>query len=407
MLESQRSITQFYQYVSEGILFYFLLFPFIHISELEVNFWFYTLLILVSFPCFKVASLRNVTIAPFALAVSVVIAAAIFFLGFPISIAILATSVLVWRFLAHEQEPNQGNELIILLSSILFVFVEVMITYEHSLVFALMLQFIIVLFGHLIAHFYQVPQNERKKGKKSLYRGLLLFIFGAIVMILALRPVRWMVESVWLSITGLFLQGVKGFLFTLESMGLDVSNIQPIDEKPMIEINRQVEEGTKENHEKLIADDNQISEVSQVIEWGSIIAIVIIAMTVIFVMNRKRKQSVEMESGALPVHYSLISEKELQEDKGKRSMFWRSKGEGDIRIQFYKFEKFAHKKGYGRKMSESVEEWFNRVQFNFVQTDLYQKVRYGETQLNDREKERFFEEIKQLRTEIYNRTERR
>ncbi|UOR11784.1 hypothetical protein [Halobacillus amylolyticus] len=408
MLESQRSITQFYQYVSEGVLLYFLLFPFIHISELVVNFWFYILSLLLSFVCFKVARLRNLTFAPFVLAVPVVVAAAIFLFSFPVSIAILATSVLVWRFLVHEHEPNKENEAIILLSSIVFVFVELMVTYERVLVYALMFQFIVILFGHLIAHFYQVPQNERKKGKQSLYSGFLLFISGATVVILALSPVRWIVESVWLLITGLFLQGVKGFLFTLESVGIDVSNIQPIDKKPRIDMNNQFEEeGTKENLEKLIPDENQVSEVGQVIQWGSIIAIVIIVTIVIFVMSRKRKQQVEEKSNTPSVYYSSISDEELQENKEKRSLFWRSKETGAVRKQFYQFEKFANKQGFGRKKSESIEEWFSRVQFNVVKTDLYQKVRYGEAQLNESEKERFFEEIKQLRTEIHNRIERR
>ncbi|WP_163526769.1 hypothetical protein [Halobacillus ihumii] len=404
MPKSQKLLTQFYQYISEGILVYFLLFPIIQISELTVNFLFYALIILFSFLCFKVASLGDVTFAPFILGTLVVAIVAIFLFEFPISIAMIISVILVWRFLAHEHEPNKENQPIILLSSILIVFIEVLLSYENILIFALILQCSVILFGHLMAHYYQVPQRERKKGTRNLVSGLVLFIAGTIMVILALSPIRWLVEKAWFLASGLFLKGVKGFLFTLESVGVDVTNIKALDEKPILELNGQMEEGKNENFKNLIQEENRVDEVSQVIEWGSLFLIALTIIIVIFVMSRKRSQPAEEDRAAQHVYYSSLSSETLRKNESRTPTFWRSKRTDPVRREFHRFEKFSNKKGYGRKVNESIEEWFKRQNFSVARTDLYQKVRYGQAKLNEYERKRFFEEMKELRTDIENRT---
>ncbi|WP_079526986.1 hypothetical protein [Halobacillus hunanensis] len=407
MPKSQKLMTQFYQYISEGILVYFLLFPIIQISELTVNFLLYALIILFSFLCFKVASLGNVTFAPFILATPVVAIVAIFLFDFPIPIAVIMSVILVWRFLAHEHEPNKENQPIILLSSILIVFVEVLLSYENILIFVLILQCSVMLFGHLMAHYYQVPQDERKKGTRNLINGLVLFIVGTIMVILALSPIRWLVEKAWFLASGLFLQGVKGLLFTLESVGVDVSNIKALKEKPILELNGQMKEENNESSKKLIQEENRVDEVSQVIEWGSLLLIVLTIIIVIFVMSRKRRQPAEEDRTAQHVYYSSLSSETLQKKESRAPTFWRSKRADPVRREFHQFEKFSIKKGYGRRVNESIEEWFKRQNFSVARTDLYQQVRYGHAKLNENERNRFFEEMRELRTDIENRSKGR
>ncbi|WP_053219877.1 hypothetical protein [Virgibacillus senegalensis] len=67
------------------------------------------------------------------------------------------------------------------------------------------------------------------------------------------------------------------------------------------------------------------------------------------------------------------------------------------------FELFAAKIGFGRKRFESIEDWFRRIDLKESDTELYQRVRYGEEQLEEEKIAQFRDEIEVLRVRLQER----
>ncbi|WP_237458668.1 hypothetical protein [Pontibacillus yanchengensis] len=76
-----------------------------------------------------------------------------------------------------------------------------------------------------------------------------------------------------------------------------------------------------------------------------------------------------------------------------------------VRQLFFDFEAFAHKKGFGRKQSETIEDWFERLDAPYADGALYQKVRYGEETLTENEVKTFKEDLSSLRTALSNKSQ--
>ncbi|MFB4169277.1 DUF4129 domain-containing protein [Virgibacillus sp. JSM 102003] len=74
-----------------------------------------------------------------------------------------------------------------------------------------------------------------------------------------------------------------------------------------------------------------------------------------------------------------------------------------MRRKVRKLEQKAYTNGLGRQPSETIEEWFSRLNLNPSYLNLYQKIRYGDKTLTHEEKERFVHLLDELMTKFKKR----
>ncbi|MEH6936469.1 DUF4129 domain-containing protein [Bacillus sp. JJ664] len=163
------------------------------------------------------------------------------------------------------------------------------------------------------------------------------------------------------------------------------------------------EEELRQNLDKIPQTHKGNSFLSEIPSWSWLLIFILICIVVGIYLYKFKFIKVEQTLQQSPLEIDQLSFKENR--KIKRRFFNQSAPSEHIRKLIFQLQKFALKHDLGRHEHETLNEWFQRAEFQQHQDLLhaYEQVRYGNGKLEHNEK--YYEkEFQTLKKEIKDRT---
>ncbi|QTM99220.1 hypothetical protein ERJ70_07840 [Sediminibacillus dalangtanensis] len=387
------TITRIYQFISEAIVIYLLAVPFLWVFHLEYSFWSYFLLV-----CIQAVTGLLIMRVTAILAALIVLGAAItamagFILHVPWPAAVITGVLLCWRFIKHQEDADHQHEKAILGLSFFMLSGYLLLSTDITFLAIGLVQFLLILSGFLLRNVFSM-EKDRGFGVYIVSGTIGIFAAAGLVIALLYNGAR----SIYLFAGGLFSSLAGGAMAAL---------LSPFDLEPNLEKTERNGNETEQNQgaEDPLPDRPEqfngeaIDRVFHIVEWVVIIGALAIIVWIILKVYRKRVQMETVDSSKPMVTYEVLSDQDKQ--KGWRLLKRRKPQIDDtVRQLFLEFELFAAKRGLGRERFESIEDWFQRIGLQVNDTELYQRVRYGEEQLEEDKIAEFREGIAELTSRL-------
>ncbi|MCA1011129.1 hypothetical protein [Halobacillus halophilus] len=399
MISGNKLTVMSYQFVSEGLAFFFLLFLMGRWSwiSLQVPLLPFITVIILSLLFFLGSSKLSSSFVPFII-VAVLVAGIAAVMGVPLVFSLMLSGFLVWRYLLHEQEPDRENERFILLFTTITAFVCMLFFAQTEIIIILALQYGVIILGYFFSHYIEVSKSDRKKGKKKLVILLFGFFAGASILSALFQPLRLFITGSWQAVSMVFLKGIQGFFFIVELTGIEVSEIEP---SATFNQDQESSEMLRDSNEPLSSADSEPSQqLTEAAQAGTVILLIIGIILVLYIMYRLRNNKSTDPIDKQMLTYKSYDLHYTDEEHESDWRFRRSPADGPVRKQFLQFERYAQKCGYGRKYNESLQNWFDRIGISAENLHLYKKVRYGNEQLSNEETSLFYDEIRKLKKQL-------
>lgn len=303
---------------------------------------------------------------------------------FPIVLSIIIPILLIWRYIRIRELANENQEVKYLKVTFLLSVLIFLVTKEVGVLLFTLLQLTILFVGYTSSHFTQIPTNQRKglNVKLSVYF-LFTFSVSAAVIYFVFDYARFFIFKSWDILSGLLI-GVLGFLTQVLNF-INLPDYDPplIQEETVIEGEENVQDLIQGSHSPLIVDHT--------ITFLIITALVIVCF-IIYLVYRTYKSKFTVESGSRTKKSHVTYEKSGNKSSGKslsRRLFKKKSNKHlhPVRKLVYHFEQEAEKVSKGRRPSETIEEWFSRINIA-IDFNAYEKVRYGEYDTNKKEVEK-------------------
>lgn len=356
------------------------------------------MLMIVSISVYTIIGSRTKTYLPISI-VSVIIGIAAFtILDYPWIISGLIMLFFGWRFISHEREADQQHLFLILVVTLLLMMGAVFASPSFTFFFMGILQFVLLIGFSIIQSQWHNGKNLNKKGVLQQ-----LALFGSIsaVIVLAFWAVYPVLQFIY-QIVGIVLARIGGIgIGVLDRfVDLEIKEETGQNKSNLLEIGKQAE---KMN----MADDPEVYQDGNAVELMLIILILLATIALIFVGIKLARTLVEKETISKLTVSSHVSNFDEQQSHIAKSTYRTAKPNNRIRREFYMFELFCHKKGYGRKRGETIEEWFARIELPIDKIKAYFLVRYKNQIISDDEIKKFNYNIRGLRSTLQDRQKHR
>lgn len=374
MHNQNKRIKYMFHFFSEAIILFLLILPIIHFYYNQELYWEY--LFVTAFLCIFYSFFINwLTDNIFYLAFTLIPFALFYITGFPLGLSLLLALILTWRFhmILYELTDPEFKYLIITASLTLLMLL--LIGSNHLMVY-LFLQFFILTIGFSLSH---LQGYVRQYFLYALY--LVAALIAGAFLIYFLHP---LVYRLWDGIvaviaftTGKFVGIFEGFQFTFEW--------------PEQEQNEQVLEQEKVTELPLIL---KFITPGLIVFMISLVIFAIIGMIILWKVIKKDKGRFKKTTYAKQKHLSTPLKNHFQPQHVVhlvRSLF--KKPSHPVRKMIFDFERKAAMLGKERYRSETIEEWFERLDIE-ASSDVYQMIRYGDKHVDEREILIFIQQIK-------------
>ncbi|ALX47215.1 DUF4129 domain-containing protein [Lentibacillus amyloliquefaciens] len=374
------------QLFSESILFYFFLIPIFAVSQKPIPFWSYLLITGLCIILFDLSLRISKNYAVYIPVILLIFCLMYYILHYPLVVVLLWIIFITWR---HNKGPSD-NQMTVLVLTMLMLFIGIIFFNYSNLVWMAIFQILITgggYWGHLMTE-TEIP-NKPMRTSLTLGVFLLLLLAGA-ALIYGFYPfVTRLIGITFSGIGALFEYTVLGIAGTADKLGVDFRFLQDMVDDETI---KQAATKFGENMDELSEQTDKTSSYNggiDMINWWTILLVVMAIIAVTIFLYRKKfagNNTVEKHgSNDSPISTSPI------ESAPKGSQLFRDRAlftrpNDPIRKKVLKFEQQAHRKRLGRNPSETIEEWFDRLNLNPAHLDLYQKVRYGEKNLTKDER---------------------
>ncbi|MCT2535709.1 hypothetical protein NC661_06435 [Aquibacillus koreensis] len=391
-MEANLLITRIYQWLSEMIVFYFILLLLFFLANETFSLVLYLSLTIGSITTYTLVGKHSNKFGPIVITTFLIACCAYFLLHYPLFISLLVAIVFCWRYIAHQEIANHNHQIILFVLTFMIVMGILVFSNDTGVIFLVLLQFFVLVGGATFSNYFIENQNNRFNKKAILFLLSSPFIVGTLLWLL-FDFIRWVyvfLGKILVTIT------TWSFLLLDEWIHLDMSSYE--DEQRKLKDNM---EGNltrfQQNEMNPVATANEvnITEISYWILNSFLIILVVIASFVIFRKIMHREIATEKN-----VYATISKLPALQTQDKAKFPFVVKKPNNMIRKEIFDLEKFSHKRGCGRKRGESLTDWFKRLQLPLEGIDLYQNVRYGNKQISKEEEAQFKEQMKKIRFQM-------
>lgn len=312
-----------------------------------------------------------------------------YFLGLDLISAITCASFLFFRmktFLVDSSfwlEERETFQIVVYCSSLVILFFGWIASYLYMNVLYGMTIGFTILFS--LGRFLQ--QAVHKNPFKNIYG-----LFGALSIAFILA-----------AIVTVFIPMIKMALFKLLNgviyiIGFIVSPLFNLIEKNQLQPKIKGEkEELRLNLDKIPQTQKVNSSLSEIPSWSWLFIFILICIVIGIFLYKYKFVKVEQHIQQSPLDVEQRSFKENK--KRKRRFFNHSAPREHIRKLIFQLQKFALKHDLGRHEHETINEWFQRAEFQQHQELLhaYEQVRYGNGNIEHNEKyyENAFQSLKQ------------
>ncbi|MFA1819120.1 hypothetical protein ACDX78_02755 [Virgibacillus oceani] len=387
MQNNHPNLTYAYHFLSETIILFLLVLPFLHHRFIWVPYGSYILtavVVCIVFSIlakFTVSYLWYILLAPF-------LFMAFYLLDYPLVLVILFTGVFIWRYIdiRNEEAINRENNYMLITLGLIVVN-SILIQDSRIFIYPFIL-FAIVIFGYIISHLVVVPKGERKQFDKRLsVYFICLLAAGAGLLFLLYDGIRFIIVT-----------SFQGILDTIASVIAGLAGLFSFFEPQEMEIMEEDPEAGGENPAAEYWDGTEGRSLIEVITPYVLMAVslLIVIILVLWIWkNRysrfdkiKQNESVSYSSEELDLHSPSSSFSQW-----RNRLF--NKPVHPVRKMVYQFERTAAKHQMGRRRSETIEAWLKRIGM-VVDFNVYQKVRYADADVSESEAKELKEKIKKM-----------
>ncbi|MBR7794721.1 hypothetical protein GT022_01525 [Agaribacter marinus] len=393
-------MTKYYQLFYEGILLYFILVPFFVQSAFPVPSWSLIIaVVLLIIIQTTLSKFMNNQIF-FIVSISINWAILVLIFSYPILISLAFSLYMTWRFFKHQQVPDAQNQIHIITWLAFFFLIDSVWFFDTTHFWMAAVLLFILIAGYVSSHI----QASQQQSLSSLQYIVGIFIAISIIsvtlffMFYGVVPV---ISFLWFGISQVIV-----FIGTIFANGIDIAGFDP----------EFFQNNKKENYEEMVAkmaeEDNPFEALKNLAAdggqssypWLWLIGVTLGAILVIslFLYYRKKPVFTYKQENIPPFTSTPLDSKEKNANKKKGRFLtpFRTNSLDQVRQQILKFEKKAQKKGIGRKPTETIEEWFQRLGVQHAPLYLYQAVRYGGNHLTDKERKTFEAHLQKLQSDL-------
>ncbi|SET35345.1 hypothetical protein SAMN05216389_109130 [Oceanobacillus limi] len=369
-------ITHAYHFLSEAILTFLFILPVMYFHYQVTPYWVYLgivigiAIVFSSYAWLKWKQLPYILTAP-------IIFIVFYTIGYPIGLSLAFAGLLTWRYIAIRSEMHINRENLYIIMSILLGTGIMIFVRDGQALMLVFVQLLIVMIGNISSHAAKIGKGDKKDFNRQFWGGFLGFFLAITTLIyLFSDEIRTLFIRSYQVIT-------NGFIEMVTSLASEVV--------PDIELGDFVEYSDNEQQldtmEEAELGESIFNEVSlfgsiYIIITGIIICLVLI-MLVLFIKSRFTFKEPEEEK---KVDYHKTEEKLTRYKSHERRLYRKrmKKIDHPVRKMIYRFEHLAAKHGKGRHPFETIEEWLSRIGYS-VDLYVYQKVRYGCMEVNEKE----------------------
>ncbi|GAB3803096.1 DUF4129 domain-containing protein [Virgibacillus kimchii] len=387
-------LTYAYHFLSEMIILFLLVLPFFHHRFMWVPYGNYIVIVLIVciifsiLAKFTVSYLWYILFAPFLFTV--------FYLwDYPLILTILFTGVFIWRYINIRREEaisRENNYILITLG--LIALNSILIQDKRIMIYPLLL-FVTVIFGYITSHLMVIHKSERKELDKKLsvyFLGLLAA--GAGLLFLIFEGIRFIIVTAFQGILDIIGGIIAGFAQLFDFL----------EPQEMERMEEELQEGG-ENPAAEYWNEMEGQSFIEVITPYVLIAIALLFLSIlIFWIWKNRHNRFKKVEKNDSVSYS--SEEMAPQSSTSSFARWRNsflkKPDHPVRKMVYQFERTASKHRRGRRQFETVEDWMERIGLAADFT-IYERVRYGEADVSEKEVNQLKEQIRKMEKELKER----
>lgn len=360
-------------FISEAILIFLLIVPFMH-SYFQwipyVNYFVIIGLLCLLFSMYTYYSLH--------LWIFILTGTALFFtfhlLNYPLLVNLFVSFLLTWRYLIIRGQPRDKSMFNHPVITSLLIVLLISITDDHRLLYLIGVQFLLV----LISHFFKGFGSLDVKPFLSIFSVL---FFGALSFLLLFSPIL----KLWELVRNTFFLGIGRFVGLFDFV--EEHKFQP----------REPENIAFTEREEEFSKESSILEPLSVFFSGYLgitLFIVIGGMVLFIFLLRKRLGKFSYRKDDMEAPHVSTSKLPLTSKFSLKKMM--HKPAHPARKLVYEFEREMLKLKKGRAGSETLESWLNRIGLK-TNLAIYQKVRYGEEHISPKEIQELQREIQGLR----------
>ena len=394
------NLSKLLRLIPEGILFYFILVPIFTVSQMRYPFWSYLVIVMITLFLFDAGVKLTKSYLVYLPILLLGFAFAVYGLGYPVAIAILLLGYLFWREWTFEMSGVENNRLILFTLTTVLLLIEVMFFYNDNLIWMGAVQAIVVISGYWLDLTFSAPQSKRAQNKSLLFT--LLLLSGGIALYVLYPLINGAIGIIFSVIGFGFKTVVYGIADLLNWAGISL-NLDIIDEKSynqIIDNFKNDMDDLKEIKEAPVTGGNGESGFSI---WKFIVLpAVLIAIAGLLYKKRKYHplpSDNENQWNDPNIQVNPVDGSQLFDEKGQQDTP-DEEPEHPIRKLVLNLEKEADKNGYGRKSYETIEDWFIRLKLKPDELELYQKVRYGQSKLTNKEHQKLKKIIQKVKKQL-------
>lgn len=390
---------RWFRFIFEGFVLYLLFIPFyMHDNQLPPIVGFLLVLLFSSAAIFLF--FRNQKTKSYAamMAFMPFAAALAWLLGFPIILAVALGALSCWRaflyFFRFRNSSDGPNSFGLFFCALVFAMCLYAIpsyAYRQGILILMLSQFLFLLFMKGWERLSTLPSRDEGQRRSYLRWGFGTFasLVGVSALLITFYPaVKWVIFS--------------GFSLLASSLGYVIS--YPIywlfssivsDEAAEDVMNGL--QGGDEQHREI--EEQPPPDDGSTIPCGWIfLGIAAVAFIIVFIVAYRRRSRLskdDKETGGEDAHLST----HVRTSKKSRKKRGRPPKNG-VRRRFYQMQKVLTSRGFSRSASESIEEWFARLDFPATDKEAvaigYRKVRYGDGTLSTEEARQYEQAVDSL-----------
>lgn len=380
----------------EGLLLYLFFVPFyIRLDQLPPIIPYLIVYLFSAFLLFFLFRNRSVSYGVFFAAVPVFTVLA-WMIGFPLLLAAGLSIVCCWRIAVHffhftDPFEEVGELALFLWAFVLTLFLYIFFpsyAYHDGILVIVILQFIWLLGMKIFQRL--ADAGAASFGQRQMFfrwgSGAIIGLMVVSAFFLLLYPV---VKWVFFTGLGLFARTI-GTILAYPIYWLISRLYSNSDSEKLSHL---FENGNQHQQQMKTFQQHHDASSSFPIEW-IFWGLVICAFIVVFLKVYRKRAALKNVSDQTPEPESFHVATKRPKRKRRRT----KPPEDKVRRRFYQLQKSLAAKGYGRTASESVSDWFARLDFTSSEKETiaaaYRKVRYGEESLSDEEQGRYEQAVK-------------
>ncbi|ASK61126.1 hypothetical protein CFK37_02415 [Virgibacillus phasianinus] len=394
------TIAKYYQLTSEGLFFYFLLVPILILYEHPIPLWGYLLMIVVSLALLSLGMRYISNYSMYLIGLIVLIPIAVYIGQFPIFSAVIFAVFMIWRFSVHDDVPDLRNQMQLFVYTSIALLIDVIFFYDDGLILIALIMLVVTVGGYQLSHIVVDGSIGVKQSLPFVIVFFAIVLSGSAIAFSAYRLANMIIPFLF---SGLLKFFGAGIWWGLDAIGFTDLDIEALQNKIEGVTPKEIPKAKLDEMDNpFITDEEMAQEYNppDLVNWWTIGIAVVLLLAVIFFLSRKKLRDPGKNTKRERIASDIVQGEFA--NKKKTGFFNRSveKPTNEVRLEVFKFEQSAARKGIGRKQSETIEEWFQRIGINASYLDIYQKIRYGGSNLTEDEIQLFNQQLEKIKMSL-------